>query len=113
MALGFLRFMSANRIAREKQVVEIMIRLYCRHHHSAQSLCPDCASLLPYAHKRLDRCKFGQNKGTCRKCPVHCYSPMMAARIRDVMRWSGPRMLLHHPFIAIQHLLHEHFINNR
>lgn len=29
----------------------------------------------------------------------------MQTKIRDVMRYSGPRMLLDHPLIAISHVL--------
>lgn len=25
--------------------------------------------------------------------------------IRQVMRWSGPRMLFHHPVLAVRHLM--------
>jgi hypothetical protein len=29
----------------------------------------------------------------------------MQQRIRDVMRYAGPRMLYHHPIAAIRHML--------
>ena len=29
----------------------------------------------------------------------------MRARIREVMRYAGPRMLLSHPLMALRHLL--------
>jgi hypothetical protein len=31
----------------------------------------------------------------------------MRERVRQVMRFAGPRMLLHHPLLAIAHLLKE------
>jgi hypothetical protein len=34
-----------------------------------------------------------------------CYTPDMRERIRAVMRFSGPRMLLHHPWLALMHLV--------
>lgn len=67
-------------------------------------LCPQCQALLDYAHKRLEHCKFGENKPSCTRCPVHCYKPAMREQIRQVMRYSGPRMLLHDPIMAISHL---------
>ena len=67
-------------------------------------LCPQCQELLTYAHKRLERCKFGNEKPSCTRCPVHCYKPSMRQQIRQVMRYSGPRMLLHNPVLAIRHL---------
>lgn len=67
-------------------------------------LCPQCQQLLTYAHQRLERCKFGEDKPSCTRCPVHCYKPAMREQIRQVMRYSGPRMLLHDPIMAIRHL---------
>ncbi len=68
-------------------------------------LCPDCEELLRYAHARLDHCPFGERKSSCKKCTVHCYKPAMRERMRLVMRFSGPRMLLYAPWAAIRHLL--------
>lgn len=82
----------------------MMIRLYCRRKEGHDNLCPECQALLDYAHLRLSRCPFGENKTSCRRCPVHCYSPLMRERIRIVMRYSGPRMLLYHPIETLKHL---------
>ena len=102
-----------DRIADEKKVVALMIRIYCRRHCRQQGrtdtrpLCPECAALLDYALRRLDSCRFGNGKPSCRKCPVHCYRADMRERIRTVMRWAGPRMIFHHPLAATRHLLRE------
>lgn len=93
-----------NRIDNEKAVVGQMIRLYCQKKEGNSSLCPQCRELLDYACNRLDHCRYGIDKPTCRKYPVHCYRPEMQTRIRNVMRWSGPRMILYHPFAALRHL---------
>ena len=61
--------------------------------------------LLRYAHARLDHCPFGEKKSACKECTVHCYKPVMRERMRQVMRFSGPRMLLYAPWQAIRHLL--------
>ncbi|MBQ8270834.1 MAG: nitrous oxide-stimulated promoter family protein [Bacteroidaceae bacterium] len=95
------------RIESEKKTVEQMIRLYCRLHEGNATLCPECSSLLAYALKRLTQCKFGEKKSTCRKCPIHCYKPEMRERMQQVMRFSGPRMLWHHPIAALRHLWQE------
>jgi hypothetical protein len=92
------------RIAREKRTVEAMIRIYCRAHHGRRGeLCGDCCELLQYAFCRLDRCPFGAEKTACARCPVHCYKPAMRQRIKDVMRYAGPRMLFRHPILAARH----------
>lgn len=92
-------------IEEEKKIAGQMIRLYCKKHEGNQELCPSCQELLEYAYHRLDRCKYGEEKPTCQKCPIHCYKPEMKERIRKVMRWSGPRMILYHPITSIKHLL--------
>ena len=96
-----------SRIEEEKKTVEQMIRLYCRLKEGNCTLCEECAALLEYAHKRLDHCKFGEKKSTCRKCPVHCYKPVMREKMCEVMRFAGPRMMWHHPIDAIKHLWRE------
>ncbi len=96
---------SSPRMRREARTVEAMIRRYCRDHHRTATLCEECSGLLAYALTRLRHCPFQESKTTCGKCPVHCYSPRQQARIREVMRYSGPKMLLSHPILAVLHLL--------
>ena len=96
----------SGRLLRERVTVDKMIELYCRENHAAQGgLCAECAVLSEYARQRLQKCVFGAEKPTCANCPVHCYRPEMRAKVRMVMRYAGPRMLLHHPALALRHLL--------
>ncbi len=95
-----------HRLTREQKTLEKMIALYCRDHHKpGAALCPDCAAVQSYATARLEHCKFGADKPKCSACPVHCYKPAMRDAIRTIMRYSGPRMLLHHPVLALGHTL--------
>jgi len=81
-----------------------MVGIYCRAHHGTNAtLCGKCGSLLAYAFCRLDRCPFGTKKTPCARCRVHCYGPSMRARIKEVMRYAGPRMFWHHPILAWLH----------
>lgn len=93
------------RIAWEKETIAFMICLYCRKKEKNSFLCPSCEELKQYAYARLDRCPFGEGKSTCEKCTVHCYKPAMRERMREVMRFAGPRMLWYAPLRAIRHLL--------
>ena len=90
---------------REKETVSLMIALYCRKHHGGRELCPECAALDTYARLRSDKCPFMETKTFCSNCKVHCYKSDMREKIRAVMRFSGPRMLLHHPIMAIRHII--------
>ncbi|MBW1792406.1 MAG: nitrous oxide-stimulated promoter family protein [Deltaproteobacteria bacterium] len=94
------------RIQREASTIEAMIRIYCRHHHGTNSeLCKECDLLLQYALVRLKKCPFQEKKTTCGKCPIHCYKPGMRKKIQEVMRYVGPRMVLHHPIMGIMHIV--------
>lgn len=91
---------------REKAMVSEMIALYCRKQHGRKrGLCPECAALDTYARQRSDKCPFMETKTFCSNCIVHCYKPEMRERIRAVMRFSGPRMIFHHPVTAVRHVL--------
>lgn len=90
---------------REKETVSLMIALYCRKKHSCKILCPDCSALDAYARARSDKCPFMETKTFCSNCRVHCYKQDMREKIRAVMRFSGPRMLIYHPIMAIRHLI--------
>ena len=90
---------------REKETVSLMIRLYCRKKHGSKELCPDCAALDAYARLRSDKCPFMETKTFCSNCKVHCYKKDMREKIRDVMRFSGPRMIFHHPIMALRHVI--------
>lgn len=93
------------KIEYEIRVVRQMISLYCRKKEGNAELCERCRELTAYAEQRLRHCPHGDAKGSCRKCTIHCYRPEMRAAIREVMRYAGPRMLLHHPVMAIRHLI--------
>ena len=96
-------------IEREKETVQKMIHLYCekKHKTTGGQLCPECQTLLNYSNKRLEHCQFQEDKPTCRKCTVHCYSPKMRVQIKQVMRFSGPRIVLGAPIIWLRHRFHD------
>ena len=96
-----------NRRAREFKTIAAMLRMYCRTHHGSKDapLCHDCIELHDYARRRLERCLFGEAKPTCVHCTVHCYKAVMRERVRQVMRWAGPRMLWRHPVLAVWHFI--------
>ena len=84
-----------------------MLAIYCRDHHAEglRTLCSECSRLLAYAQSRLEVCPFQETKPACNCCKVHCYSPVMRARITEVMRYAGPRMVLRHPVLSFFHLM--------
>jgi len=82
----------------DKELVFRMISIYCKNKHKTQlRLCNECEDLYNYAIKRLANCPFTETKTFCSSCPVHCYSPEMREKIRQVMRFSGPRLIFYSP----------------
>ena len=99
-------FLLKTRPKREAVIVQTMIQMYCRAHHSSgRSLCTECSKLSAYSEKRLLSCMYGKRKPVCKICPVHCYSPQMREQMRLVMRWAGPRMIFRRPFFAVTHII--------
>jgi hypothetical protein len=93
----------SNRLKREQETLKAMIALYCQKVHGGPPLCESCNEIQTYALQRLEKCAFGEKKPTCGACRIHCYKPNMREQIRIIMRFSGPWMLLRHPWLALQH----------
>ncbi len=91
----------------EKRVVSDMIMLYCHEVHKTpkKQLCEECRETTNYAVTRTDKCPFMESKTFCSNCRVHCYKPEMREKIRIIMRYSGPRMIFHHPIMAMKHVI--------
>lgn len=88
----------------EKQVVSEMIGLYYKKNPNPK----EQEELTRYALMRIDRCPFMETKTFCSRCRVHCYQKEKREQIRMVMRYAGPRMLFHHPIMAVRHLWLDH-----
>lgn len=99
---------------KEKQMVSQMIHLYCKKQHGTKNgLCNECAALDSYAKQRSDKCPFMESKTFCSNCKVHCYKPEMREKIKEVMRFSGPRMIFTHPVAAMSHVIETKKEKNR
>lgn len=97
--------MRKEKIEKEKEVIRLMIKLYCYKKLKLSYIPKEYAELTEYAIRRLDMCKFGNAKSSCKKCPIHCYKKDKREEIREIMRWAGQRMIFFAPIAAIKHLL--------
>lgn len=97
----------------EKKRIPGMIRMYCRGNHGERrkeegvgrgEMCSNCRALAEYALFRLEKCPFKKNKEFCSYCKIHCYRPEYRAEMKEVMRYSGPRMIVSHPIFALSHV---------
>lgn len=97
------------RLKREKNTLKAMFYIFCSGKGHARdkksSLCGNCSLLYDYACKRIDLCPFSHDKPTCVKCPVHCYDKNSREAVKEIMRYSGPKMPLRHPFLSAMHVL--------
>jgi len=72
---------------------------------TAPRVCSECGDLLRYAEQRRAACPKVP-KPFCSNCDTHCYKPDMRERVREVMRYSGPRsMFTRHALAGIKHLI--------
>lgn len=80
---------------KDVKLLATFIGSYCRGKHKSPKgeLCTDCADLLRYAGARRCNCPLDP-KPACKHCPVHCYSKARREAIREVMGYSGRRLLL-------------------
>jgi hypothetical protein len=97
------------RLQREWRTMQAMMAIYCAGHGhvrtAGKSFCAGCTGFLDYAARRLEKCPYGPAKPTCAKCPIHCYKPQPREFARQMMRYSGPRMLLWHPWLSMMHFV--------
>lgn len=90
----------AKKREKEKSIVTLMIKLYCKKHDDIDEL-----DLLRYVNDRIDKCPMMEQKTFCSKCKIHCYRQEYREKIKKVMRYSGPRIFFYHPILVIKHTL--------
>lgn len=83
--------------AHEIQIISEMIDLYAKTHHE------NCDDLKQYAIQRTSLCPFIETKTFCSTCKVHCYKAEYRQKIKEVMRYSGPRLIFSHPVLVLKH----------
>ena len=101
-----------SKIIKDAEVLAEFINIYCSdRHESAEKgpvaaggtvgiyleqcdflLCAECRKLLLHAVSKRAICPYDP-KPACKKCETHCYGPGYRDRIREVMRYSGMRLI--------------------
>jgi hypothetical protein len=93
-------------ISREKKTFNCMLQIYCNYHHKEEkTLCCSCQELLAYTTQRIEKCPLGEKKSTCARCEIHCFKQDMREAVREVMIFSGPKMIWTHPVLAFFHFI--------
>ncbi|GAB7024826.1 nitrous oxide-stimulated promoter family protein [Geotalea toluenoxydans] len=113
-----------NKQKKDLKVLITFVSFYCRARHGKNAeqsplalpaelnstfkrnmhLCGECAGLVAYAIEKRRRCPLDP-KPSCKKCPIHCYSKEYRAKIREVMAFSGKRMIMRGRLDLLWHYL--------
>jgi hypothetical protein len=56
-------------------------------------LCAECTALVSHSVLKRLKCPLDP-KPTCKKCHIHCYSSEYRSRVREIMAYSGRRLML-------------------
>ena len=94
------------------KILARFIELFCRAKHDSSTsgavpvpeflqdggkrqltLCRDCAQLLEHGIKKRALCPLTP-KPACKNCHIHCYTPEYRRQIREIMAYSGRKMVL-------------------
>jgi len=97
---------------KDLKVLALFTAVYCKAKHGGEKLspvpkekgleglgierfplCSECRDFLAYAFERRIRCPLDP-KPSCKHCPVHCYRPGHREKVREIMRFSGKRLIL-------------------
>lgn len=109
-------------LRKDLRTLALFIRVYCQDHHQGLqpvtlhgfdlkeiagkdlALCPECTKLLTHAFVKRSHCPMDP-KPMCKHCPEHCYHPTYRAKVQEVMRYSGKKMVLSGRVDYLLHLL--------
>ena len=100
-------------LRRDLKTLARFIEMYCRCRHKdaeksavtlkthdvaalagrSVALCRPCGKLLAHAFVKRTTCPMDP-KPSCKRCPDHCYQPVYRRQIREVMKYSGRRLVL-------------------
>ncbi len=102
---------TAELMRKELRTLAEFVEIYCKGHHEERKpfnlkgfetealvgrrveLCAACAKLLAHAWMKRRGCPMDP-KPACKDCPSHCYQTSYREQMREVMRYSGRRMVL-------------------
>jgi hypothetical protein len=57
-------------------------------------ICPKCSLFLHYAVTRRIKCPLEVEKPTCKHCRVHCYNTANLEKVKQIMAYSGMKLML-------------------
>ncbi len=87
-------------------MLALFVSVYCADHHSHEVrtffkseyvkgeriYCAACTEFLEYAINRRLCCPLA-DKPSCKSCHVHCYRPGHREKVKEIMRYSGKKLI--------------------
>jgi hypothetical protein len=84
------------------------VEVYCNGKHGAvernlfslpdrqgeRRLCPECSVFMQYAVTRRLKCPLETEKPSCKHCRTHCYNKANLAKVKEIMSYSGMKLML-------------------
>ena len=66
-------------------------------------LCPECAAFMAYAIAKRMKCPLEVEKPSCKHCRIHCYAKAEREKVREIMAYSGRKLMLRGRFDYVWH----------
>jgi len=60
----------------------------------SRRFCAECTSFMMYAINRRLKCPLEAEKPSCKRCRIHCYSGEQLARVKEIMAYSGRKLMM-------------------
>lgn len=90
------------------RLIAKFVEVYCRGRHGriersayhlpagegVRRLCPECAEFMGYAVTKRMKCPLEAEKPSCKHCRIHCYAREEREKIREIMSYSGRRLMM-------------------
>ena len=94
--------------SKDIRLIATFVEVYCDGKHAdrqrspftlpsglgARKLCPECAEFMKYAVAKRINCPLEAEKPSCKHCRIHCYATQQREKVREIMAWSGRRLIL-------------------
>ena len=95
---------------KDLRILALFTSVYCQGHHNCERVplaalpeqlavlnrypcCQECLDFLSYAIERRLQCPITENPN-CKHCQIHCYHAGHRDRVRQIMRYSGKKLIM-------------------
>lgn len=90
------------------RLIAAFVEVYCAGRHGAaertavelpsqpgsRHLCRECALFMEYCVAKRMKCPLELEKPSCKHCRIHCYAPPQRELIREIMAYSGRKLIM-------------------